>query len=414
MAVYRLWPSVNGPATATAYSGNFVSGVVFTVSQGGCWFEGYWVWVCGSGQSTAPVKCALWSVTGAATGVLVPGSVVTSGTLTAGAWNYVALAEPVQLAPGFDPVLSTSGSAYIAAVGINGAFPDTGGFWTAPVANGPLNAYAGAGHAGSAPWSLPQGVFTVSGSDPSAVMPAGASSIDNFWVDVQVGTVAPAGYAGSYRLWPGKQDANPLTSADSAANYVIATEVRLSRTCALNRVWYYSPPGTVQLATRAGVYLIGSAGTGTEAAAIASPSWSGAAGSGWISASFALGTVLPAGHYKVYVYNSAASPDQWSAKDANTAYWGTGAGSGGISWGPLSAPRLADASAAYIYDSNGSGNSPPYSNGSGSTEAGQNTFAVTGPRYPYLYVDGLAQNYWVDLEVTPAAAPGLLAAAGVV
>ena len=32
----------------------------------------------------------------------------------------------------------------------------------------------------------------------------------------------------------------------------------------------------------------------------------------------------------------------------------------------------------------------------------RSTFAVGPPdRYPYLYVDGLAQNYWIDIEATP-------------
>ena len=40
-------------------------------------------------------------------------------------------------------------------------------------------------------------------------------------------------------------------------------------------------------------------------------------------------------------------------------------------------------------------------NGSGQ-EPGQCTFAVGPPnQYPDLYGDGLAQNYWVDAEVTP-------------
>ena len=52
--------------------------------------------------------------------------------------------------------------------------------------------------------------------------------------------------------------------------------------------------------------------------------------------------------------------------------------------------QLADASTADI--NQGSGQEP-----------GQSTFAVGPPdQYPHLYVDGLAQNYWVDPEVTPA------------
>jgi hypothetical protein len=120
-----------------------------------------------------------------------------------------------------------------------------------------------------------------------------------------------------------------------------------------------------------------------------SPSWSGAAGSGWISCAFT-GVTLPAGQYKVAVYNGAATPVPWSAKQLR--YWDIGAGQNGITNGPLYAPQLADASTANIYQ--GSGQEP-----------GQSTFAVGPPnQYPDLYVDGLAQNYWVDAEVTLATA----------
>jgi hypothetical protein len=72
-------------------------------------------------------------------------------------------------------------------------------------------------------------------------------------------------------------------------------------------------------------------------------------------------------------------------------YWDIGPGKNEITNWPLYAPGLADASTASIYQ--GSGQEP-----------GQSTFAVGPPnQYPNLYVDGLAQNYWVDAEVTPAA-----------
>ena len=104
-----------------------------------------------------------------------------------------------------------------------------------------------------------------------------------------------------------------------------------------------------------------------------------------------IGMTLPAGQYKVAVYNGAANPVEWSPKQLN--YWDTGVGRNGITNGPLYAPSLADASTADIYQ--GSGQEP-----------GQSTFAVGPPdQYPHLYVDGLAQNYWVDLEVTPGGTP---------
>ena len=91
------------------------------------------------------------------------------------------------------------------------------------------------------------------------------------------------------------------------------------------------------------------------------------------------------------MYNGAATPAPWSAKQLK--YWDIGPGSSGITNGPLTAPSLADASPASIFQ--GSGQEP-----------GQCTFAVGPPnQYPDLYVDGLAQNYWVDAEVTPSTGP---------
>ena len=57
---YRLFPTTSGPATPVSYSGPFIAGVVMGVTTGGCWLDGYWWWVCGSGQSTSPQKFALW------------------------------------------------------------------------------------------------------------------------------------------------------------------------------------------------------------------------------------------------------------------------------------------------------------------------------------------------------------------
>ncbi len=45
---YRLFPSTNGPASPVSYSGPFIAGVVFGVTSGGCWMDGFWWWVCNS------------------------------------------------------------------------------------------------------------------------------------------------------------------------------------------------------------------------------------------------------------------------------------------------------------------------------------------------------------------------------
>ena len=412
-ATYRLFPAATGPSSPISYAGNFLCGVIFKVTQGGMWFTGYYKWVAAGGD-TAARKFALWQVRGAGLGTLVPAATVTSGTLTAGQWNFVPLATPVPLA---------IGTAYNACTGwtaVNG-FEDsdtagagtgaadsfgTGGH-TAGITTGPLVAFSDHAFSNPEPWGNAQGVFSTAGTDPAAVMPATGSSSGNFWMDVQVSDTDPAGYAGPYRLWPGKADTNPITTTDSPINYDVATEFAISQPCLLNKIWYYSPAGTAQLATSASVWAITGGGlTGTLAAGTTSPSWSGAAASGWISCTFT-GVTLPPGKYKVSVYNNAGTPDNWGAKDANTDYWRNGEGGGGITWGPLSAPNLSAASLAYDYDGSAGGATPPFTHGV--TLAGQPTFTQGPPdSYPYLVApvpsptSGSTQNYWVDVEVSIA------------
>ena len=422
MTLYRLFPSTSGPASPSAFSGSFISAVSFTLSQGGCFFTGYFMWVCATGQATTPIKCALWSVTtNTPTGVLVPGSVVTSGTLTAGQWNFIPLATPIPLAPGLDPTTSTNGSAYVAAIGINGNFPDTNGFWGTGgpgingIAQGPLFAYSGLASGGGTapgPLSLPQGLFTTSESDPSAGLPGNGSNVDNFWVDVQISTTAPAGYTGTYRLWPNKYDANSSTVTDAAVNYTIATEIDLTAACTLNNVWCFSPSGATSLPTRADVWSIAS---GLPVASILSPVWllpgggAGSAGAGWVSAAFAGGTTLGAGKYRVGVFNANGTGGVWGARDAGTNYWGNGGsggvGAAGIVSGPLSAPSQPSAQSGWLYNSGAPGATPPYSSGTAINAQpvfGQLPSGLVD--FPQLYAPNTGtttQNYWVDLEVTP-------------
>jgi hypothetical protein len=289
------------------------------------------------------------------------------------------------------PLLLAIGTCYNACTGFTGSFPSTrnqygsGDPYAAGIVNGPLTAYSDVSGSLPSPYSTAQGVFGTNGSDPTVHMPTGGAASDNFWIDVQVSDTAPAGYSGSYRLWPNKYDASLMTAGDSAVNYVVATEVHLSQPCTVDNIWYYSPSLSTQLATECGIWDIG---TRQLVAENTSPNWSGTAGSGWVSSAFT-GVTLPAGKYRVAVYNGAATPVSWSGKQLN--YWRTGDGQNGITNGPISAPQLASAANADIYQ--GSGQEP-----------GQSTFAVGPPnQYPDLYVDGLAQNYWVDLEGTPGA-----------
>jgi hypothetical protein len=366
---YRLFPTTAGPATAVSYSGPFEAGVVFGVTTGGCWLDGYWWWVCGSGQSTSPQKFCLWQTYNGQQGIVVPGSVVTSGTLNAEAWNFVPLAASLPIA---------IGATYVAATGFSNGFPDTnsqfgsGQPYGAGIVNGPLTAYSDATGSMPSPFKNDQGVFSVASTDPTASMPIYGSSASNFWIDLQVGTTPPTGT--SYRLWPGYPRIPGSLNSDTAG-YTLATEVKLSQSCTLDNIWYFSASGAGVLPSRCGIWSVSSqsvvAGTNNT-----SPSWSGAAGSGWVACPYS-GVTLPAGDYRVAVFYGGGS--QWY--QTATGYWTSGgAGAGGIISGPLTAPGE-----------------------SGASSPGQSTFNEGSWAYPNTYESGTpGENYWVDIEVTPS------------
>jgi hypothetical protein len=392
MATYRLFPSIAGPSTPVSYGGDFLAGVLFCVTSN-CWFEGYWWWVCPSGQSTAPQKFALWQLYGDAQGNVIPGSVVTSGALTAGQWNFVPLPAPLQLSIGN---VSGSGAAvYEAATGFSGGFPDTGSQFGAGdpyasgIANGPLFAYSDQGASAPAPSSAGafQGAFGTAGTDPSVNLPAQGSSSSSFWIDLQVSDTAPAGYSGSYRLWPNYPTVFPTVATIDTGEQTLGTQFSLSQPCALDSVWFYSPPfaralpASTQIWDAATQTLV----SGTNLAA----SWSGGVGSGWVANSYAgAGIVLPAGNYIATVYYGGGQVFYLE----NRGYFGTYQGAAGpaaasgISNGPLSSPSQANAV------------NPP----------GGNSCYFTGgsaPTYPDAWDthDG-GENRWVDVEVTPSTA----------
>ena len=366
---YRLFPSTNGPASPVSYSGPFLAGVLFEVTAGGTWLDGFWWWVCPTGQPTAAQKFALWAVYNEGIGAIVSAATVTSGGLTAGQWNYVQLSNPVPLAPGV---------CYNACTGFSGGFPDTnnqfgsGDPFSGGIVTGPLSAYSDQSGSLAAPFSMPQGVFGVGGTDPSADMPSDGSNSANFWMDLQVDTNAPSG--ASYRLWPSYPTLPGAGSVDTTS-YTLATEFQLSASSTLDKIWFYSPSGATALPNRCGIWSVSSQSvvSGTDNS---SPSWSGAAGSGWVSCSYS-GVTLPAGDYKMAVFSSGGS--KWY--QVTIGYWGSGgAGASGITSGPITAPSLSNA-----------------------TSPGQSTYNPGSWAYPQTYGSGSGgENFWVDVEVTPA------------
>ena len=376
----------NGPGSPAAYAGNFIAGMLWKTTVNGLWLTGYWHWVPPGGD-TIPRKFALWQLTDTTHGTtqaLVPAGTVTSGTLTAGAWNYVPLPAPIGLSGGV-PYCACYG--YVA---VNG-FPDTqnqfgsGQPYAAGITSGPLFAYSGQGTATAEPYTsnYDQGVFSVAGSDPAAVMPTTADQHSNFWVDVQVSYLPPAG--ATYRLWPSQPYATGWVD-DTADNFTLGCEFTLNQACTLGKVWFYSQPGVTQLPTECGIWNVATQAlvSGTD---VTSPSWSGAAGSGWVSVSYT-GVTLQAGDYKAAVLNAAGTPAIWNP--TTNGYWGTGPGTGGVNNGPVGAPDTAHA-----------------------TAPGQDTYNLGAAfTYPLTYsAPANGANYWVDVEVAPLTA-GLASGTG--
>lgn len=371
MSTYRLFSSVNGPPSPASYAGPFLAGILFQVTVGGVWFDGYWWWVCNTDQPTTAQTFALWDVYANGTGALIPAATVTSGTLTAGQWNYIPLPEPLPL---------SAGACYNACTGFTGSFPNTnsefgsGEVYAAGIVNGPLSAFSDQTGTLPAPFNMLQGLFGVAGSDPTVNMPSQGYESANFWMDLQVTDTAPTG--ASYRLWPNYPTIPPTTNPDDFEQ-TFGTEFILSEPCAVDNIWYYSPPSVSPpaLPTICAIWDVQTqqvvSGTQNN-----SPSWSGAAGSGWVTCSYA-GVTLPAGDYKVTVFTPGGSVNFYQETEA---YWGTGAGATGIASGPLTAPSTTQA-----------------------TAPGQTTYHHGGFAYPDTYDEQFdGQNRWVDIEVTPA------------
>lgn len=392
MAIYRLFPSATGPDAPASYSGPFQAGVLFEVTSGGMWFEGYWWWVCPPGQSTsagqsapqstAPQKFALWQVDNVGHGVLIPGATVTSGPLTPGQWNYVPLLVPVPL---------SIGVCYNACTGFTGNFPDTQGCFGAGqiyadgITSGPLSAFSDQSGSRPAPFSMSQGVYGVTASDPAALMPANGNQSDNLWMDLQVSDTAPGG--SSYRLWPSYPSVSEggLGISNDVFNETYGTVFSLSEPCVLNRIWHYSPPGVTVLpdscqiwdiATRQVVPGTNSGVSGGSGASGTGPAWSGPAGSGWVSCAYS-GITLKADDYITSVYTSGGGRTYTELPRYFAA--GGPASAAGIVTGPLTSPSAANAPAP-----------------------GNTRYQVGGLLFPDTYDDDDdGETRWVDVEVTP-------------
>lgn len=414
MATYRLMDGVSGrpgvgssgtqpPSTATSFSGNYIAGLVFGTSSL-AWMTGYWWWVPPGGD-TGPVKCALWQQGGGfagnyGAGTLVAGSVVTSGTLTAGAWNFIALPSPLPL--------SYAATTYVAALGYNTVkgFPSTthqfgsGNPYASGIVNGPLSAPATLTSGAAA--TGPQQPFSTASADPSAVMPGTNDLDDLLWLDVQVTDVAPAN--ATYRLWPNR----PYSIGDGTnggvsaltGGYNIGPQVSVTVPCKLLRIWFYSATSqfsgsaAAALPTRCGIWDVNTqlevAGTDNSSVSWKKPDGTaGSAGQGWLYCDYSSsGVTLQASHpYKVNAWYAGGST--W--RTAQSPYWSAGnPGANGITMGPLAAPNTTSAS------------------------VGQESW--NGPNLAWAYPSSYSnpENDWIDVEVAPVSGSGLLMASGII
>jgi hypothetical protein len=412
MSTYRLMDGSagrpgNGPSSPEAsYDGDFGPAVMFTVTAGATYFQGYWWWVCpdpnamGNTQPTDPQEFCLWCLHAPGEGVIVSGSTVTSVTLSSG-WNWVPLPNPVPLAPH---------ASYVAQTGFSGPFPDTPGQfgngepYSAGISNGPLFAYSDEG--GSAPGpaglNMSQGLFDENASPTAGLAAMNPGTSDNFWIDVQVTDVIPEG--ASYRLWPNYPQVFTDGGGGNTDNFgqTFGVEFTLSQPCILNGIWFYSPSGVASdaagpipssgtqsatgLPTMCGIFNVATQAV-LPGTLNRSPAWSGAAGSGWVACQYS-GVMLPAGDYKACVYTTGGW-DNFYLETHN--YWGAESSSvpasavsapAGITAGPLaglSAAQSAEGQITFHHDADG----------------------PVGFAYPTTS-QFTGQNRWVDVEVTPA------------
>lgn len=418
MTTWSIFPSTSGPATATALSGNYVAGMMFGLTKV-LWLYGYRWWCCPAGsQPTAPVKCALWNPRSPTTGdgALIPGSVAFTGTLTPGAWNTALLPVPIPL---------SLGTPYIAAAAGNGNFPFTisqfgpAQPFASGIVNGPLIAYSDSSlgaTVNASPYTLPQGCFRTDVGDPTLGMPDQGNNSFNSWVDVIVSDVPPAGFTGPYTGWPNKYDLDPGAANDNAATFNLAAEFDLAQPCMTGNAFFWSITGATSLPTAVGIWSVGSQQLVAQQAA---PVWlnaltggAGAAGAGKMKTAFPA-TLLPAGKYRVSVYNSNGAGGTWSPRVFG--YFLTGGGAGGIANGPVSVPAQANAQNAYVYQGANPGSTPPFTDGH-TQEPSNGTFAPSTFIYPYAAVDfnisigspagAIAEWFGVDMEFTPVPGSG--------
>lgn len=207
MTDYRIWPATNGPGADNA--DNAINlGTQFSVSAQG------WVIAIRYYRSTAninPDDLRLWQVDSAVVGTSLA-SVVPPAAGSTG-WQEVALATPIELTPA---------QVYKVVAHMPTHFVVTPNYWTigagsAGITNGILTAQSHAASTGG------QGTFTY---NASPVFPTSTFNGGNYWVDVVVTDVDPAG--------PIIVDVGQALELDTAHDVTAAHVVELGQALELN------------------------------------------------------------------------------------------------------------------------------------------------------------------------------------
>jgi hypothetical protein len=389
------------PASTTGLTGPYVVGTCFKVTSA-CWLEGYWWYVCASGgQETAAQKFALWSAnrdgSASAQGSVIPAATVTSGTLTAGQFNYVPLATPVPLTIGWTYMATTGWSPAVGIPYANAQF-GSGNPYSAGIVNGPLTGFSNLAGSNPDPFGNIQCAYNRVTADPAVTFPNTDSSSFNGWIDLQVTTTPPAN--ATYRLFPSLEGyqtgvAPDYNTTNDSDGYSIGNTFALTRQCTLLKLWWLSCSGVAALPTRCAVWDVGSQAeiAGTD---VTSPTWlnesggAGAAGGGWVYQDYsASGVVLPAGRNMIAAV-FIASGATW--RGYSIPFWGTGGisggpainvGASGLNYGVMTAPSTAAG--------------VPLQGG------------FSGPGLPWAFPGtwNNPENDWTDIEVAPVPVPNV-------
>ena len=345
-----------------------MAGVLFEVTTGGIWFDGYWWWVCPSGQSTSPQKFALWSLYNVGTATLIPAATITSGTLIAGQWNYIPLDNPIPL---------SIGACYNACTGFGGSFPVTQNQFGSGRTIWHRDRQRAADRVlrpvrdTTSPFLHASGSIQRRRVGPRGDHAGNGNQSDNLWMDLQVGTTPATG--ASYRLWP-NYPTLPGAASGGSPGYTLATEFQLAQPCTLDNIWFYSASGATALPT---VRHLGCKHTER----------------GFRHRQHLTDMVRGCGRRLGRMRVQRRDPARRGLQGSGLLWWHLrlvpvynrllgrrGPGAKGITTGPLTAPSTSAA-----------------------TSPGQCTYNAASWAYPDTYGNaGNGENYWVDVEVTPS------------